>query len=102
MATQAPGSDMAVFGPTISRIPICVVGYRGYKTAESLLERLQATPDDERPDTALVIESGAYSGWHGNTAEGEEGLFAFYIDCSFFARNVLIAEPDLAKYMTGG
>lgn len=101
IALDSGGADFAFRSATSSRIPYVVVGFKGYQSAMRLKDRLQATEESKRPDLALVIESGAYVGWRVSAAEGEEGLFAFCEECSFLARNVLIAEPDLAKYVTG-
>lgn len=83
---------------TVSGIPSIAVGPSGHKTLDGLQKRLQSTPTNACPDAALVIESGAFSGW-GHDAIGEEGLFAFCIVGSEFARNVLVAEPDLTPYL---
>ncbi len=88
------------FGPSLSRIPYVAVGFTGFKTAEKLLDKLNATPPDRRPDAALVIESGSYAGFFlVQKAFGEAGLFALCVDGSHFLRNVLIAEPELIKYV---
>jgi hypothetical protein len=76
----ALGSDAeAVFGiegPTESRVPFVAVGFRG-----------------------LVIESGAYvCELTGKKAQSAEGLFAFCLDLTYFARNVLTADVDVKKY----
>lgn len=60
------------------------------------------TPEDRRPDCALIVESGAYVAFDGHVTAGEEGLFAFCADLSHFMRNVLIAEPDLIAHVGGG
>ncbi len=101
LALNSAGTDFEFLGPTTSRIPSVAVGFTGYNTIEALQKRLQDTPEDRRPDVALVVESGAYVGWQAPTGCSEEGLFSFCVDCSLFARNVLFAEPDLAKYVTG-
>jgi hypothetical protein len=65
-----------------------------------LKKRLHETPPESRPDAALVVESGVYVSWHSEV-EGRLGIFAFCIDCSYLARNVMFAEPDLLKYVAG-
>lgn len=85
---------------SVSRIPLVAVGFKGYQNLENLRERLEATPEERRPDAALVVESGAYVGWQ-MCGIGEEGFFAFCADGSYFARNVLTAEPDLIAYVGG-
>jgi hypothetical protein len=82
-----------------SRIPYAVVGFSGYKTSDVLAHRLSETPQERRPDVALVIESGAYVGWNGINVADDEGLFAFCSDGAYFVRNVITADPDLAMYL---
>lgn len=71
------------------------------KKAATLRKKLENTPLDRRPDAVLVIESGVYLGWNKVEAITEAGLFAFCTDGSFFARNVLSAEPDVRAYVKG-
>jgi len=94
---DAAGKPTA-YGPSLSRIPFVAVGYRGYSSVETLKTRMQGTPEDRRPDGVLVIESGAYVGWQIETA-GDEGLFAFAADGSYFARNVIMASPHFKEYL---
>jgi hypothetical protein len=85
---------------TISYIPYVVVSFTGYKTAETLKGRLETIPQEGRPDAVLVIESGAYvSQWQPHISSGAAGLFAFCVDGSYFVRNVLVADPDIEKYI---
>jgi hypothetical protein len=86
------------YGPSLSRIPFVAVGYRGYSSVETLRSKMLGTPEDRRPDGVLVIESGAYVGWQLQ-ALGEEGLFAFAADGSYFARNVIMASPHFKAYL---
>lgn len=101
IALNSTRMDFEFFGPTASRIPSVAVGFTGYTTIAALEKRLLETPEEQRPDFTLVIESGAYVGGLAPPAAGEEGLFAFCADCSLLARNVLFAEPNLATYVTG-
>lgn len=101
IALNAERTDTEFLGPTISRIPSVAVGYTGFDNIEALQARMSATPEGERPDAALVIDSGAYVSPYSTAATGEEGLFSFCMDCSYFVRNVLFAEPDLALYVSG-
>jgi hypothetical protein len=101
IALNSEGTDFVFGGASFSRIPYVVVGFTGYEEAKTLQDKLEATAEGRRPDAALVIDTGAYVDWRVPAAEGQEGLFAFCEDCSFLARNVLFAEPDLAKYVTG-
>lgn len=86
---------------SLSRIPCVAVGFTGYKKSVSLRKKLESTPKSRRPDAVLAIESGAYVGWNKVEAIAEAGLFAFCTDGSFFARNVLSAEPDVSGYVNG-
>lgn len=95
VGTQA---EIASVGPSISRIPFVAVGFAGHKTLDGLGKCIEDTPEDKRPDAALVIESGAYIGWLGR-AIGPKGLFAFCVDGSYFVRNVLTAEPEWTEYL---
>ena len=59
------------------------------------------TPGEERPNVALMIESGAYFNRVGGekTFSGEAGLFALCADVAAFARNVIAADPQLDSYL---
>lgn len=74
---------------TGSRIPYIAVGFEGFKSRKALRERLESTPENARPDCALVIESGAYAGPQYRTQGiGSPGLLGLCIDMSHFATNV--------------
>lgn len=96
---DAADTNIEIFGPSKPRIAFIAVGFTGYETAEKLRKKLDSTPEEARPDAALVVESGAYRSWR-LSAEREQGLFAFCIDCSHLAREILYAQPDLATYVT--
>jgi len=84
-----------------SRVPFVAIGFEGYATIDSLQRRLDTTSIDARPDSALVVSSGAYaSRVRGSTprAFGPAGLFALCTDAAYYARNVVTAVPDLSKY----
>jgi hypothetical protein len=91
------GGAFEIVDASISRIPCVAVGFVGYKGVETLYSRLATTEEDKRPDAALVLESGVYVGPSGSFL-GAQGFFAFCKDLSFFARNVLVAEPMLDSY----
>lgn len=95
------GADrLGIRGPTESRVPFVAVGFRGHATVGALAERMNATAEDRRPDAALVIESGAYvCGLTGRRAAATEGLFAFCLDLTYFARNVLTADVAVERYL---
>jgi hypothetical protein len=93
--------EMKMQGPSKSRIPLVAVGFEGYATVDSLADRLKKTDSTNRPDSALVLKSGAYiSRVSGATVEaiGAAGLFALCTDAAYFARNVMVAHPDIAPY----
>lgn len=100
IALNPTGTDFDFGGASSSRVAFVAVGYTGYKTAESLRKKILETPEECRPDAALVIESGAYSSWR-SCAASELGLFAFCLDCSHLSRSILFAEPSLQNYIRG-
>jgi hypothetical protein len=92
------GATIEQVPPSMSRIPFVAVGFEGDTTVEALAERMARTPEQERPDVALVIDSEAYVGWLGVRETGARSLFSLAMDASYFARNVLTAEIDLRAY----
>ncbi len=97
---EVGGERLGIRGPTESRVPIVAVGFRGHASVDALAERMNATAEDRRPDAALVVESGAYvCGLTGRRAEAAEGLFAFCLDLTYFARNVLTADVAVDRYL---
>jgi hypothetical protein len=59
-------------------IPYLAVAYTGYKSVESLQERLPKTSEEARPTGVLVVDSGAFV--CGDTyAIGELGLYGFAV-----------------------
>ncbi len=96
---NSAGTHFDVVGPSLSRIAFVAVGFTGHHTVETLQHKLQNTPEESRPDAALVVESGAYVSWR-LSAMGEAGFFAFCVDGSHLARNILFAEPNLIRYLT--
>lgn len=91
------GGAVEIANSSLSWIPCVAVGFTGYATADSLDRRISETDEGKRPIAALVLESGAYVGRSGKFV-GIEGLLAFCIDLSYFARNILVAEPKLDSY----
>ena len=90
---------LEVANASTSRIPFVAVGFTGPATVEKLEKRISDSAESQRPDGALVIESGVYvcllTGTH---ASGAAGLFAFCVDAARFATNVLTAHPDFSTY----
>jgi hypothetical protein len=79
-------------------IPLIAVGYTGYASVDAIQKRLDTTPEPQRPDGALVIESGAFVGF-GMTATGPFGLYALAVSIDFLLRHLVLAKPSLADYV---
>jgi len=91
--------DMELVNASVSGIPFVAIGFTGPKNLETLERRLSETTETQRPDGALVLESGAYRCFGtGTRATGAAGLFAFCVDAARFATNVLTAHPDFSNY----
>ena len=84
-----------------SSIPVVAIGYEGYATSESLKRAVLDSPEEERPNVALVVKSGAYFNRVGGErmGDGEAGVFSFCSDIAFLARNLMGASPELHKYI---
>ncbi len=78
-------------------IPCIAVGYTGYATVEALQERLATTPEAERPDGALVVQSGCFTGF-SMTASGALGLYALCLSVNVLFTQIGFAAPDLVAY----
>lgn len=88
--------------PSTSRIPFVAIGYTGFTSIVALKKKLLETPQEHRPDAALILESGAYVGLPTDSiGVGPEGLFAFCVDAAYFANNVFTATPDFRGYFSG-
>jgi len=93
------GGSLEIVDASTSRIPFVAVGFKGHKSLDALQRRLQETPESQRPDAVLVLESGAYVGLLTKShAMGAAGLFSFCVDAAYFATNVLTAHPDFTGY----
>jgi hypothetical protein len=80
------------------KIPTYAVGYTGYQTLEGLKNRLASTPLDERPDGALVIESGCFVGLMG-AVTGVWGLYGLVAELMAQVNDVLgVAYPRISHY----
>ncbi len=84
-------------GPPLS-IPCIGVGYTGHSTIEGLSERLANTPVAQRPDGALVIQSGCFSGF-GLNASGAYGLYALCFVINNLLTTIAFAAPNLMSYV---
>lgn len=84
-------------GPPAS-IPCIAVGYTGHSTIQGLTERLSTTPKTQRPDCALVIQSGCFSGF-GLNATGPLGLYALCLVINQMLTTIGFAAPNLMSYV---
>lgn len=84
-------------GPS-EAIPCIAVGYAGHRTIKGLMERLDSTPEEERPNGALVIDSGCYVGF-GMTADGAYGLYALCLSINAVLAQLAFTSPDLTNYV---
>lgn len=60
----------------VAPIPVYAVGYKGWASVWKLKKKLDETPEDERPDAVLMMESPAFVSrdlW----AEADAAIFAF-------------------------
>ncbi len=79
-------------------IPCVAVGYTGHQTIEGLAKRLETTPVDERPDGALVIQSGCFYGF-GIQTSGPLGLYALCMSIDSLLVKLGFAAPNLIAYV---
>ena len=79
-------------------IPVVAVGYRGHSTIEGLRSRIESTPEDGRPDGALVIDPGCFAGF-GMTATGPTSLFALALTIDVLLSQLLLTRPKLERYV---
>jgi hypothetical protein len=82
-----------------TQIPCIAVGYRGHMTVDALQRRLASTPEECRPDAALVLESGCFAGY-GCQATGSAGLYALCSVLMHSARQLQAAAPDMFRYLS--
>lgn len=84
----------------ITGIPSYVVGFKGHGTVEGLRERLLGTSLEERPDGALIVESGVFVGATGDCTS--EGLYHFVAELVEVFNSFLgVANPQLRAYLEG-
>lgn len=88
-------------GPIVEagpKIPCYAVGYHGYKSLQTLQDRLSSTPIESQPDGVLILDSGCFLGVTCK-ADGVWGLYAFVAELIAQVNSVLqIAYPDLHSY----
>ncbi len=83
-------------GPS-AQIPCIAVGYTGHTTTDGLANRLETTREEERPDGALVIQSGCFCGFDKQTS-GPLGLYALCIAINDVLGQLVFAAPNLSAY----
>lgn len=92
----SPEPELSVTNP--EKIPCYAVGYTGYQTLNGLKNRFETTPIEDRPDGALVIESGCFVGLMGATT-GVWGLYALVTELIAQVNDVLgVAYPRISGY----
>jgi hypothetical protein len=97
-ATYSSGSSISFSGPTEDTIPIIAVGYVGYKSPDALAKRMESTPEELRPNAALVIESGAFVGF-GFTGDGAAGFYLATVHTAYAIRRLVSVDPELLSYV---
>jgi hypothetical protein len=93
------GVVMAIGSNPPMKIPCIAIGYKGRGTPEELTTRLLATPEDERPDAVLIVESGAAATFDGAGAQGVWGLYLICTIINACLTQVAHAVPDLLSYV---
>lgn len=86
------------------RIPYVAVGYAGHKTSENLEKRLMSTDEASRPDSALVVDSGAFvwapAGLKNVSGRPEAGLFGLCVMVYAEVRTLVLAQPNPFEYFS--
>ncbi len=91
-------NPIMVTGPKPPKtIPVFAVGYTGHTTLDGLKHRLDSTPADERPDAALVIQSGVFIGY-GIAASGAWGLYSLCAVLTRILVSLTATSPNLFDY----
>jgi len=91
-------NPIMTLGTPPASIPCIAVGYTGHSTIEGLNERLVTTPEMQRPDGALVIQSGCFSGF-GYNATGPLGLYVLCLVINQMLTTIGFAAPNLMSYV---
>ena len=97
-STRLVGGGIEFGAPNQSRVPYIAVGYKGYSTLEALKKRLSETPQHQRPDGALVIESGVFVA-PSCQATGALGLYGLAVEVMRLVRIVTSAEANIGEYV---
>ena len=91
------GPALSYYQSSTNDIPTIAVGFRGHTTVAGLLERVTSTPEAERPDCAVVIESGCFVS-PTIRSEGPSGLFSLAAFINAQLQQHRAAFPDLFRY----
>ncbi len=83
----------------LPKIPCYVAAYAGYKTKEALVNRLNSTPEECRPDGILVINPGYFVATNGSNGSGPNALFVFIAAINAELNTVLSASSNLGIYI---
>jgi hypothetical protein len=89
-------------------IPVIAVGYEGYATADGLTKRMLTTPDEQRPDVALILDDPALlvADQHDEETflwvDGPEALFVFLARMNWYLTKLITAGFSVDAYMPGG
>jgi hypothetical protein len=92
------GGRIGLGGDSATPVPVIAVGYTGHSTLDGLKQRLQSTPEAERPDAGFVVQSGCFAGF-GIEAFGALGFYAFCIVVSRLTAAVAAAESEVLAYV---
>lgn len=79
------------------RIPVMVVGFKGYSSLKSLKERFERTPSDSRPDLVLTVDP-LYLVTEDIAEEGASALFSFSVLLTDCCTSVTAILPPYHRY----
>lgn len=82
----------------VTNIPVYAVGYYGWKNVWKLKEKWEETPEDERPDAALMIYNPAFVS-QNLQAEKDSALVAFIAHLEKTIRAHSEIQTDIMRYI---
>lgn len=82
----------------VSSIPVIGVFYEGWSQQSTLIDKMQAIPDEQRPDAVLTIDRG-YLVYHGKAYSGAQGLYGFVVLLAKLANHIALAETCVEDYL---
>jgi hypothetical protein len=88
------------FGNATAEIPCIAVGYKGFRDARAIGERLSKTDESSRPNAVLSIETGAFVGG-GISASDWAGVYALCTYLNTCMRSIASASVDMLSYVRG-